>query len=52
MIKELIGKGVNVFRLNFSHGDHETHQKSIEIIRKASKELKKEVAILKYYYSI
>lgn len=46
MIKDLIKKGVNVFRLNFSHGDHETHQKSIEIIRKASKELKKEVAIL------
>jgi len=46
MIKELIIKGVNVFRLNFSHGDHETHSKSIKTIRKASKELNKEVAIL------
>ena len=46
MIKNLIIKGVNVFRLNFSHGDHETHQKSINRIREASKELDKEVAIL------
>jgi pyruvate kinase len=46
MIKDLIIKGVNVFRLNFSHGDHETHSKSIKTIRQASKELKKEVAIL------
>jgi pyruvate kinase len=46
MIERLILKGVNVFRLNFSHGDHETHKKSIETIREASKNLDKEVAIL------
>lgn len=46
MIKKLIKKGVNVFRLNFSHGDHETHQESIKNIREVSKELNKEVAIL------
>ena len=46
MIKKLILKGVNVFRLNFSHGDHETHAKSIQSIREASKQLNKEVAIL------
>jgi pyruvate kinase len=46
MITELIIKGVNVFRLNFSHGDHETHKESIKTIREASKKLKKEVAIL------
>ena len=46
MIKKLIQKGVNVFRLNFSHGDHETHKISIKTIRQASKELQKEVAIL------
>ncbi len=46
MIKKLIKKGVNVFRLNFSHGDYETHTKTINSIRQASKELKKEVAIL------
>jgi pyruvate kinase len=46
MIKTLIKKGVNVFRLNFSHGDHQTHKENIKKIRQASKELHKEVAIL------
>ena len=46
MIKTLIIKGVNVFRLNFSHGDHETHAQSIKRIRQASTELNREVAIL------
>ncbi len=46
MIKKLIQKGVNVFRLNFSHGDYETHETTIQTIREASKVLKKEVAIL------
>jgi len=46
MITNLIKKGVNVFRLNFSHGDNETHKESIKTIRQASKSLKKEVAIL------
>lgn len=46
MIKTLISKGVNVFRLNFSHGDYETHGNNIKRIRQVSKELNKEVAIL------
>jgi len=46
IIKKLIIKGVNVFRLNFSHGDHQTHSDNIQKIRQASKELNKEVAIL------
>ncbi|SFV53772.1 Pyruvate kinase [hydrothermal vent metagenome] len=46
MITNLIKKGVNVFRLNFSHGDYKTHKESIKTIRQASKLLKKEVAIL------
>jgi pyruvate kinase len=46
MIKTLILKGVNVFRLNFSHGDHNIHAQSIRKIRQASKELNREVAIL------
>ena len=46
MIKILIQRGVNVFRLNFSHGDYETHTENIRMIRQASKELEREVAIL------
>ena len=46
MVERLIKRGVNVFRLNFSHGDHEVHKASIKLIREASARLKKEVAIL------
>lgn len=46
MIERLIRRGVNVFRLNFSHGDHETHADNIHMIRSVSKKLDKEVAIL------
>jgi pyruvate kinase len=46
MIKKLMKSGVDVFRLNFSHGDHNTHRKNIEIIRKVSGEIGREVAVL------
>jgi pyruvate kinase len=46
MIEKLITQGVNVFRLNFSHGDHDTHAQSVQMIREASSTLGKEVAIL------
>ena len=36
-IEELILAGVNVFRLNFSHGTHEYHSKVLGRIRKAVK---------------
>lgn len=45
-IRQLISSGLNIFRLNFSHGSHEIHGQSIENIRNASIELKKPVAIL------
>ena len=45
-IRELIKSGVDVFRFNFSHGDHPTHRENLEKIRKVSKKLKREVAIL------
>lgn len=45
-IKKLILAGMNVARLNFSHGDFEEHGARIQTIRQASKELNKTVAIL------
>jgi pyruvate kinase len=45
-IEKLIKKGVNVFRLNFSHATHEYHKELIQKIRIASKNVEKEVAIL------
>lgn len=46
MISSLIKKGMDVARLNFSHGDYESHKKVIGFIREESKKLKKTVAIL------
>ena len=45
-IKELIKSGVNVFRLNMSHGDHVYHRKVFTRIRKCSKKMNAHVAIL------
>ncbi len=44
--KKLIQAGMNVARLNFSHGDYEEHGNRIKAIRQASQELGKTVAIL------
>lgn len=45
-LTELIEAGMNVARLNFSHGDFEEHGARIENIRKAGKTLGKDIAIL------
>ncbi|WP_059054347.1 pyruvate kinase [Paenibacillus senegalimassiliensis] len=45
-IKKLIMAGMNVARLNFSHGDFEEHGNRIKTIREASAELGKSIAIL------
>lgn len=45
-VKKLILAGMNVARLNFSHGDFEEHGNRIKNIRQACKELNKSVAIL------
>ncbi|XEC96465.1 pyruvate kinase [Paenibacillus tarimensis] len=44
--KKLITAGMNVARLNFSHGDFEEHGNRIKNIRQASEELGNTVAIL------
>lgn len=46
MTRELVRYGVDVARLNFSHGDHETHAKNARSIRSAAKEAGRNVAIL------
>ncbi len=45
-IKALAVAGVNVFRLNFSHGSHDDHRKNVEYIRAAEKEIGRPLAIL------
>ncbi len=46
IIGTLIESGMNVARLNFSHGTHEQHRQMIEIIREVSDRLEQPVAIL------
>jgi pyruvate kinase len=45
-IENLIKAGVNIFRLNFSHGTHEDHKKVYAIIRQVSQKLGKAIGIL------
>jgi len=45
-IKVLALAGMDVARLNFSHGTHENHLECIKLIRQISKEIKKPIAIL------
>ncbi len=33
MLSKLINSGVDVFRLNFSHGSHEQHKEVIKLVR-------------------
>ena len=45
-IKALLEAGANVFRLNFSHGTHEDHAKSVELIRGLEKETGRLIGII------
>ncbi|MBP7960564.1 MAG: pyruvate kinase [Caldilineaceae bacterium] len=46
VLANLILAGMDVARLNFSHGTHDYHRESIRLIRSISQELRKPVAIL------
>src|SRR5690606_15872367 len=46
MLRALIKEGVDVFRLNFSHGSHEDHQKVVNTVRELNEEMGSTVALL------
>ncbi len=46
IIEKLATAGVNAFRLNFSHGTHESHGEAIQLIKKVRNKLNLPVAIL------
>ena len=46
MLTKLVKAGMNVMRLNFSHGSHEEHLKKIKLLAEINKELDTSVAIL------
>ena len=43
---ELIGAGMNVARLNFSHGTYEEHERNIRNLRKAREETRQPLALM------
>jgi pyruvate kinase len=45
VIDALIGAGVNVFRLNMSHGTHDAHRATYQAVRAAAKQRGTEIAV-------
>ena len=45
-LRELIKNGLNVCRMNFSHGSHEEHKGRIDLVKKVREELGQPTAIL------
>ncbi len=46
IIERMVLSGVDVFRLNFSHGNHQSHLKTIKTVKKIRQKLRRAVAIL------
>lgn len=46
VLKKLMQEGLDVARLNFSHGNYEDHKKRMDMVKKVRKEVGKHVAIL------
>jgi pyruvate kinase len=46
VMKDMIVAGVNVFRVNFSHGDHETHRRTIRLVKELNSEFNCKTAVL------
>lgn len=46
VIKQLIETGVNVFRLNMSHGEHASHENTYNLVRSIADDLGKPIGIL------
>ncbi|CAI8317161.1 MAG: Pyruvate kinase [Flavobacteriales bacterium UBA4585] len=46
VMKDMIIAGVNVFRVNFSHGDHETHRRTIRLVKELNEEFNCKTAVL------
>jgi pyruvate kinase len=45
-VRELAQAGADVFRVNFSHGEHDDHARTIEAVREAESALDKPLAVL------
>ena len=46
MLAKMLDAGMNVMRLNFSHGDYAAHRKMYDDVREAARQLARPVAVL------
>ncbi len=46
VLKKIIGAGMDVARINFSHGEEEDHRERIETLRKVSEECGREIGLM------
>jgi pyruvate kinase len=46
MIRSLFDAGVDMFRLNFSHGNHEDHKRRFEAIRDVERDVGRPIGIM------
>ena len=45
IVEKLLQEGADVIRLNFSHGSHDDHARSVQLVRDAAQKLNRHVAI-------
>ena len=45
-VRSLLAAGMDIARLNFSHGNHETHRKNYELLRRCASSMGKNLAIM------
>ena len=45
-IRKMLQAGMNVARLNFSHGDHESHRATVKMLREVAAQENKVLALL------
>ncbi len=45
-LRKMLSAGLNVIRMNFSHGDHISHQANLDLVRRVAKSMNVRIAIL------